>query len=354
MEGVIIAAITVVGTVLTSIISIWVRGKIRKNRARDDEAAVDLMDHPIFTLIDNIRDYEIKQSQFNNNRDHQLVQKFLEKRLILIKNNLGHLLSQPIETYSIDRSRRLISDFMHGLNGFNDINEPGTYNDLIDQSFLEKWTSMNSRTTVMILAYIGDIPVANTLELFSHFLTLYQSSLTSLIDDVFFNMRYLLGDTDTHTDTNIDHNEGTHNNNTHTHEENAKHKQQLNQHFQAQLEAIMANIKQNSDLDDHTSTVVEKYPHLKKENLLFYCNNHCEIIYCTEKCLWLLEVPIQTLIGSSMVALIQFDFLDSLELFFKNPRQIKKINIKLLDPQHIPRPVTIFYVATNIFLCFLL
>ena len=412
MEAVIIAVITVTGSVLTSIISLIIEKKIRKKKEKQakHQTLLDLNNHQVFRVIDNLIQNEIQSGNFSNN---DIMKQFLSKRLQLTKNNINELIQHDIGALTLDRCKRLINDFMHGLNGFNDVDIISNYGALIKPKILEKFNQINNHTTIIMLNYINEIEVNNNYELFDHFFNLYLSFLKSLLTHVCFNMDFIMADSeddarnnDTHQ-YNVTHNvNNTHysvndarNNDTHNTDDNndgrddviynkqssnsSKKTQQMNKQqlhkytttntemIKNQLQTTMQNIEKNSKLNEYIAKITTEKKYINPNKFLFYFGIDAQIIYCTKYCNKLLNYPIERLIGSSVFSLVQFSFIDKFEQYLEAYNETKQTNnkhkrspsasikLKILDQQEKEHLVIICKCSddddtdsTDMYLCF--
>lgn len=359
MEAVLIAVITVTGSVVTSIISLLIDKKIRK-RKQEKQTSYDIKNHIIFSNIDNLIRNEIELWDCSGQDGHEFIKRFLIKRLQLTKNNLMKLIEYDIETLTTDRCKRLISDFVNGYNGFNDVEMISNYNsysssnynsnhynnvvnnskknnnnDFIDENILHNFNRINFNTTLIIMNYVDTINVNNNGELFYHFLNLYSSFLKPLLAHVCCNIDFLLSK-----------NNSTRNMNT-------------TQIIKKQLENTMKTIEKDSKLEQYIHEIVREHLHIKRRKFLFYFGIDAQIIYCSQYCNDLLHYELNRLIGSSIFALIEFTCIEKMQKYLKKHKHkhLSSITVQILDQQEIPHCVIIFKCddsnSTNhMYLCF--
>lgn len=320
MEAVIITVITVAGSVLTSIISLIINKKIRQKKEKKATEAImiDLKNHPVFSVIDNLIKNEINLCNFS---DYKCIKKFLIKRLELTKKNLLDLIEYDIKSLTLYKCKKLISDFMNGLNGFNDVEIISNYNHIIHQKILDNFNRINYSTTLIILNYIDSIQTQNNYEVFNHFFNLYVSFLKSLITHVCFNIDFLVNNDV--NDAQLSHANAT-------------------QIIQKQLQNTMETIEKNSHLDQYIDEIVQKNVYINRDKFLFYLGFDAAIIYCSNYCTHVLKYPIHGIIGCSLLSLIDFNSIENLQKYLDNPSKKKSTcNVQILDQEEKPHSAVI-------------
>ena len=319
---VIIATITVIGTIVSSFGSIYIDRRLNRNN-EDNEDNINIIYHEIFNYINTFVKNALPYMYFGNNITNEMIRLFLKKRMEHVMYNLKKLIEieHEIDKLLPEVLIKRITDMLNGLNEFKDVNDPSLYND-IPVKFINNFNNWNNRCYVLLSKYLQSNPFNSNKVLLNNFLNIYNMVIESMANNLMSNL-YLLIDKDCiYKGKHLNYN--------------------INKVPNYLLTNTMNVLREKVDIEKYIDTLLidEKNKLLNKKNLLFCINVDFEIIYCTQSC-EKLNYGIDKLIGSHILTLCSHnEDLNEIDKFFNNKDE-KMLFIKILSKDNIELNVVI-------------
>jgi hypothetical protein len=292
-----IAGITVGGSLITSLISVYTDRRIRDN----DEYNINFNNHNIFINIDFWIKNDINNSYYSATHENEAIQYFLITRLKIIKKNLKKLIENDYadKEYLIKK----IMDMINGENEYIDIRDLSHYIESnVSTEFINKFNIWDNRSNLILLYYLETINEKNVNNILYDFFNLYLSSLNSMLKTLIVDINLLVC-------------------------KNSDENNYIYKKINGRLKSVVLQIKEKLNIEKYIKELLKNENIFIFNNYLFHFDENGTIIYCSELFLNKTGYKIENVIGSNIMTLSHNENINQIINFLENGIQVIKIKI---------------------------
>ena len=317
MEAILVTTITVVGSIVSAVLSLIVDRKLRDHNSK----TVDLANHYIFACVEKLM------------RENMLctsvpLDNFLKKWLELNLRNLHALVNyENIESLSPSKCKRVMHDFVHGLNSFSCVTNCANYD---APKLLYKFKKLLFHSKGIVSNYIDVIEIDeddDVLLAFNNFLDLWMSFVKTVVPFVKVHIDFFTKEVDNNMIAKLERkNETIRKNNL---------SQVMIQFFEQNLYSIVRQLG--------------LVHNLSPDDFFLQFSTAGIILYCSLACMKRMGFKLTELVGSSVECLVVFQDQNVYHSLLQN--KCSEASFRVTDNFEQPVPLICFKFNNN-FLCF--